>query len=177
MLCPRRMVITIATIGRAYFTRIPGSTSIPTDTKKIAPKRFLTGSTSFIILSASTVSARILPITNAPNALLNPTFVDITAIRQHSPKATIIIVSSFISLRVVRRNNGTMNKPTTNHSIRKKPIRIIELSISLPLGFPPSAMAPSITIITMARISSRMSTLITSPAKRCWVSPKSLKAL
>ena len=167
----------MAMIGRAYFTRIPGSTSIPTDTKKIAPKRFFTGSTSFIILSASTVSARMLPITNAPKAPLNPTFVEITAIRQHSPKATIIMVSSFISRRVFRRNSGMINSPTTNQSIRKKPIRMIELSISLPSGLPPSAMAPSITIITMARMSSRMSTLITRPAKRCCVSPKSSKAL
>ena len=79
---------------------------MPTDTKKIAPKRFFTGSTTLIILSASMVSARILPITKEPNALLNPTLVDMIAIKQQSPSETISSVSLFMILRVLRKNKG-----------------------------------------------------------------------
>ena len=57
--------------------------------------------------------------------------------------------------------------PTTNQSTRKKPILSTLLSIIPPSGLLPEAMAASITIITMAMMSSRMSTLITIPAKRC----------
>ena len=73
---------------------------MPTDTKKIAPKRFLTGSTTRMILSASTVSARMLPMTKAPNALLNPTRVERHAMAQQSPNETTVSVSSFINRRV-----------------------------------------------------------------------------
>ena len=127
----------------------------------MAPKRFFTGSTSFSILSASIVSARMLPMTKAPKAELKPTAVEIHAIRQHRPKATMTIVSSVISRRVCRKNVGTMKRPTTNHSTRKKPIFNTESSICPPLGSLPLAIADSITIMTM------MSTLITSEAKPC----------
>ena len=43
---------------------------MPTETKKMAPKRSFTGVVTRSMLSASTVSARMLPIMNAPNALL-----------------------------------------------------------------------------------------------------------
>ena len=95
---------------------------MPTDTKKIAPNRFFTGSTNRIILSASMVSAKMLPMTNAPKALLNPTFVEITAIKQHNPNATMSNVSLFINFLHFRKNIGTRKIPTTNHRIRKKPI-------------------------------------------------------
>ena len=147
-------------IGTAYSTRISGSTSIPTDTKNTAPKRFFTGSTSLIILSASTVSAKIDPMTNAPKALLKPTCVDRTAIAQHKPSDTMSSVSLLISLRMERNIHGIRNIPTTNQSTRKKPI-----------------FATSITINTMARMSSSMSTLITNPAKRCCRKPRSSNAL
>ena len=177
MLCPIRMVSTRQTIGMAYFTSTSGSTSIPTETKNTAPKRFFTGSTSLMILSASIVSARMLPMTNAPKALLNPTAEDITAIMQHKPSDTMTIVSSFINLRVLRRNGGMRNIPMTNHRMRKNPILNTLPSILPPSGLEPLAMALSITIITMASTSSSISTLITMPAKRCWRSPISSNAL
>ena len=154
-----------------------GSTNIPTDTKKMAPKRFLTGSTSFSICSASIVSARMLPMMNAPKADEKPTFVEKTAIAQHSPSDTINSTSSFTSLRILRRKAGTAKIPTTSHNTRKKPILTMEPSICPPSGLSPAAMALSITIMTMARMSSRISTDITSPANCCWRRPKSSKAL
>ncbi len=112
-----------------YSTSILGSTSIPTDTKKTAPKRFFTGSTSLMIFSASTVSASMLPMTKAPKALLNPTFVDITAMAQHSPREMISNVSLFINFLDERSNHGIAKMPTTNHRMRKNPIRITLPSI------------------------------------------------
>ena len=50
-------------------------------------------------------------------------------------------------------------------------------SIFSPLSVASEARAESITIITMASMSSRMSTLITMPVKRCCRSPRSSKAL
>ena len=108
-----------------------------------------------------------LPITNAPNAELKPTFVETTAMRQHRPSDTMSSVSLLTSLRVERRNHGTAKMPTTNHSTRKKPILTTEPIISPPSGLLPLAMADSITIMTMASMSSRMSTLITGCANFC----------
>ena len=150
---------------------------MPTDTKKMAPNRFLTGSTSFSMRSASTVSARILPMMKAPKADEKPTFVENTAIAQQSPNATISSTSALMRLRTLRRKNGTAKMPTTSHSTRKKPIFITEPSICPPSGLLPLAMALSITIMTMARISSRISTDITMPANCCCRKPKSSKAL
>ena len=164
-------------IGRAYEISMLGSTSIPTDTKKIAPNKFFTGSTKRIILSASMVSANMLPMTKAPKAELNPTLDETQAIAQQRPRATMSMVSLLISLRVWRRKVGMAKSPTTNHKIRKKPILNREPSICSPSGLLPDAIAESITIITIARMSSRISTLITSPAKRCCRNPMSSKAL
>ena len=154
-----------------------GSTNMPTDTKKMAPNRFLTGSTSFSIFSASTVSARMLPMMNAPNADEKPTFVENTAIAQQRPSDTISSTSALISLRTLRRKMGIAKMPTTSHSTRKKPIFTTDPNICPPSGLLPEAMALSITIITIASMSSNISTDITSPANCCWRSPRSSKAL
>ena len=58
----------IAAMAGPYSINTLGSTSIPTDTKKMAPNRSFTGATTRSMLSASTVSAKILPIIKAPNA-------------------------------------------------------------------------------------------------------------
>ena len=123
------------------------------------------------------VSASMLPITNAPKALLKPTWVETTAMRQHSPSATTSSVSSVMSFLTLRRNMGKTEMPTTNHSMRKKAIRMTLPSISPPSGLLPCATDDSITIMTMARMSSSMSTLMTSPANCCCRSPISSNAL
>ena len=70
MACPSNIVTIITSMGSQYCASTLGSTSIPTDTKNTAPKRFFTGSTSLSIASASTVSANMLPIMKAPKAAL-----------------------------------------------------------------------------------------------------------
>ena len=146
---------------------ICGSTSIPTDTKKMAPKRFLTGSTNFSIFSASTVSARMLPMIKAPKADEKPTLVEATAMAQHRPRDTMSSTSLLMRRRTRRRKIGMAKMPTTSHSTRKKPIFTTEPSICPPSGLLPLAIALSITIITIARMSSNISTDITSPANCC----------
>ena len=123
------MVSTRQRMGMAYSTRIFGSTSIPTDTKNTAPKRFLTGSTSFSMRSASIVSAKMLPMINAPKAELKPTLVENTAMAQQRPKATMSSTSLLISLRTWRSMSGIAKIPTTSHRIKKKPIRTTDCSI------------------------------------------------
>ena len=177
MACPMSMLPTNARIGMAYSIRILGSTSIPTETKKMAPNRFFTGSTSLIIFSASMVSAKMLPMTKAPKALENPTLVESTAMPQQSPNATIRRVSLLISLRTERRKSGMAKMPTINQRTRKKAIFITEPIICSPSGLLPPAMADSITIMTMASMSSSIRTLITMPANFCCRSPISSKAL
>ena len=143
----------------------------------MAPKRFFTGSTNLMIFSASTVSAKMLPMTKAPKALENPTLVESTAMPQHKPNATISKVSLLTSLRTERKNQGMAKMPTINQRTRKKPILTMEPNICSPSGLLPPAIAESITIITMARMSSSISTLITIPANFCCRSPMSSNAL
>ena len=71
-----------------------GATIIPTETKNIAPKRFLIGSTMRSICSLSAVSARMDPITNAPRAEEKPTDVASATIPKHSPMLTMSRISS-----------------------------------------------------------------------------------
>ena len=113
----------------------------------------------------------------APKALEKPTFVENTAIAQHIPNDTMSSTSLLMSLRTERKNSGMAKMPTTNQSTRKKPILTIAPNICPPSGLLPLAMALSITIMTMARISSRMSTDMTNPANCCWRNPRSSKAL
>ena len=100
-----------------------------------------------------------------------------TAIRQHNPSDTTRRVSSLMSLRTERRNMGMSDMPTTNHRMRKKPMRNTLPIISPPSGLLPVATADSITIITIASTSSNINTLITSEAKCCCRNPISSKAL
>ena len=92
---------------------------MPTETKKIAPKRFLTGSIRRSIFCASMVSASMLPMTNEPKAELKPTQEAKTAIPQQRASDTMSNTSSLTSLRTLRRKRGMKNSPTTNHNTRK----------------------------------------------------------
>ena len=58
------------TMGSQYCMSTSGLTNMPTDTKKMAPNKSLTGDTTRSMLSASTVSANMLPIMKAPKAEL-----------------------------------------------------------------------------------------------------------
>ena len=96
----------ITRIGNAYSPIIAGSTIIPTETKKIAPNKSLTGLTNRSIDSASIVSARIEPMIKAPKAAENPVLAAITTIPKQSARDTISNVSSLINLRQRFKNSG-----------------------------------------------------------------------
>ena len=93
-------------IGVLYCHSKAGSISIPTETKKIAPKRSFTGFMRCSICSASMVSARIEPMTKAPSAEENPAFVAIITIPKHSPRLTISKVSSLRKVFAFFRKDG-----------------------------------------------------------------------
>ena len=149
-------------MGTAYSNIIEGSTIIPTDTKKIAPKRSFTGLTRWSMCSASTVSAKIDPMIKAPNAAEKPVCAAITTIKKHIANDTISNVSSLISLRVLRSNKGINHIPTTNHKIKKNPSLPMLSSKSKPSTLLLTAIVESNTISTIARISSSMRMLITN---------------
>ena len=175
--CPRITAKVITTIGPAYSTIMAGSTIMPTDTKKMAPNKSLTGFTSRSILSASTVSARMEPMMKAPKAAEKPVCAAITTIPKQSPRETISKVSSLISFRHRFSNPGMRYIPTTNQSIKKNSSLAMLPSISVPSKLWLTAIVESITINTMARISSRISTLSTSPVNCFLRIPKSSNAL
>ncbi len=113
----------------------------------------------------------------APKADEKPTLVENTAMAQHRPRLTMSSTSLLIRRRTERRNNGTADMPTTSQSTRKKAMLTMLRSSCPPSGLEPLAMAESITIITMASMSSSISTLITRPANCCWRKPRSSNAL
>ena len=86
-------------------------------------------------------------------------------------------VSSLTSLRTDLRNSGTKAMPTTNQRMRKNTILAMLPTICSPSAPLPTAIADSITIMTIASMSSRMSTLITEPVNFCCLRPMSLNAL
>ena len=93
-------------MGTIYSMMRFTSTIMPTDTKKIAPKRFFTGATRCSICSASTVSAKMLPITKAPKAAEKPAAEAATTMPKQRARAVISSVSSFISGFSLRRAKG-----------------------------------------------------------------------
>ena len=97
--CPTMTASVMTRIGTAYWTIMPGSTIMPTDTKNTAPNRSLTGLTNRSMDSASAVSAKMEPMIKAPKAGENPVCEAMTTMAKQSPSETISSVSSLISLR------------------------------------------------------------------------------
>ena len=96
----------ITTIGSQYLASMAGLIIIPTETKNTAANKSFIGETRCSMCSASTVSAKMLPMTNAPKAGEKPANDANTTIRKHKASATISSVSSFISVRALRSNRG-----------------------------------------------------------------------
>ena len=113
----------------------------------------------------------------APKAAEKPTLDAVTTMPKHRARAVMSRVSSFMRGFILRRNIGMRYMPTVNHKMRKKPSCSMEVSIWVPSNSLLTARVESITMSTMARISSMMSTLSTSPAKRSLRSPISSNAL
>jgi hypothetical protein len=153
-----------------------GSSIMPTDTKKMAPKRSFTGFTKCSIRSACTVPASSAPMMNAPKAALKPALAAITTMIRHRAMAVISKVSSFISLRDRRSSVGMRKMPTANQRIRKKPNLPSSHSMACPLKCWLTATVLSSTINSTATTSSITNTPTTMVAKTCVFSPSSSKA-
>jgi hypothetical protein len=155
---------------------MPGSNSMPTDTKKMAPKRSFTGFTKCSMRSACTVSASSAPMMNAPNAALNPAFTAKTTMERHSATATMSNVSSFINLRVRCKRVGIRKMPMANHRMRKNPNFPSSHNMALPEKCWLMAKVLSSTKSITATTSSITKTPTTMPAKTCVFSPSSSNA-
>ena len=177
MVCPNMMAATMQRMGTIYSMMSDTSTIMPTDTKNMAPKRFLTGETKCSMVLPSSVSLRILPMTKAPKAAEKPTAEANTTMPKQRARAVMSKVSSFINGFAFLKNSGIRKMPTTNHRTRKNPNCRIDVSICVPSNSLLTASVESITINTIARMSSMMSTLSTRPAKRFCLNPMSSKAL
>ena len=106
MVCPSMTAAMMLMIGTMYSMMRFTSTIMPTDTKKMAPKRFLTGATRCSIFSASTVSARMLPMTKAPKAAEKPAAEAATTMPKQRASEVMSRVSSFIRGFSLRRAIG-----------------------------------------------------------------------
>ena len=104
--CPTMTANVMITMGQAYSTIMAGSTIMPTEVKKMAPNKSLTGVTSRSICSASTVSAKMDPMMKAPKAAEKPVWAASTTMPKHKAKATMSNVSSLISWRHFFNNRG-----------------------------------------------------------------------
>ena len=165
-------------MGSAYCKSRPGSTIMPTETKKTAPNKSLMGEMRCSIFSALGASAMSEPIMNAPRAEEKPRCVAKTTMPRQSPMATTTSVSSFINFCAHLKKLGTRYIPKTNHKIKKNTKRaMLSKSSIVDTSALATAIVVSITIMTMPAISSTMSTPKTISVKRCALSFKSSNAL
>ena len=150
---------------------------MPTETKKMAPKRSFTGLISRSMRSASTVSARMEPITKAPRAAEKPAFVAISTMPRQRPTLTISSVSPLRKRFALLRKEGIRKMPTTKQKSRNSPSFTTLPSSSMPSTVWLTAMVESRTISRTAKRSSTTRMPNTTPAK-CWSRrPMSSKAL
>ena len=131
-----------------------GSIIIPTETKKMAPNRFLMPDSRCSILSPSTVSARMEPITNAPRAAEKPAAVAKETIPKHRPMDMMRSISSLRYFSAFFRMMGITYSPTRNHKIRKNARRARLQSILPPENCCETARVESRTISSTAMRSS-----------------------
>ena len=83
-----------------------GSTIMPTETKKMAPKRFLIPVRRCSMRSPSTVSARMEPMTKAPRADEKPANEASATMPKQRPMAMMSSISSFRKRFAFLRRSG-----------------------------------------------------------------------
>ena len=154
-----------------------GSIIIPTDTKKTAPNKSFTGLVRCSTFSAEVVSARILPIINAPSSAEKPACTASTTIPKQSPMESINKFSSSNHFFAFFSNVGIKKIPMINHSERKnKSLRTIK-TISPPSICFVTAMVESNTISKITTMSSTINTPKTTRANCLVFTPSSSNAL
>ena len=171
------MQAAMTTTVSQFCPRTAGCTSMPTETKKTALKRFFNGVTKRCITSASMVSARMAPMTKAPRAVLKPACAASTTMPKHRPTATSSSVSSVMYLRIQRRNVGIRYMPKTNQTMRKKTSFTILHTSCPPSKVLLTLMVLSTTSSSTAMMSSTTSTAVTVEVYFCCFSFRSSKLL
>ena len=101
-----KVIITNARISFQYSNKICGSIIMPTETKKIAEKRFLILSVRCSIRWLSAVSDKMEPMTNAPSAEEKPTWLATITMAKHRPMEIISRFSSLIYFLNLRNSVG-----------------------------------------------------------------------
>jgi len=127
--------------------------------------------------SASTVPARMEPITKAPRAAENPLLTEKITIRKHRPMAMTSSNSSLMKRLMRLKMLGSTKMPTVNQMMRKNDNLRMLRSISSPLTVLLIAMDDRITMSTTAKRSSTMSTAKVMGTNRRLVMFKSVSAL
>lgn len=175
---PMMVATTSTKMGSACSSSSAGFTSMPTETKKTAPKRSLMGAIRCSIFSALGASAISEPMMKAPSAEEKPRCVASTTMPRHRPIATMTSVSSFIRRCAHLKKLGTRYMPSTNQSTRKNTRRpMLSSSSSEDTFVVATASVASSTIMIMPAISSTMRMPKTTSVKRCARIFKSSKAL
>ena len=151
--------------------------SMPTETKKMAPNRFFTGSIRCSIFSPYRVSLKILPMMKAPRAAEKPTLSASTTMPRHRAIAPISKVSLLSHFDAFFSRVGSRNMPDKNQSTRKNNSFRIAKSISVPAKDLVRARVLSKTSRIMATRSSTIRIPITNPVNCLVFSPSSSKAL
>ena len=119
------------------------------------------------------VSARMAPMTKAPNAVEKPAYDASTTMPKQSPTATMQSVSSVMYLRIQRKKVGIRKMPKVNHTIRKKTSFTRLMASSPPLKLLLTDTVERITNSKTATMSSTTSTAVTDDVNFCCFSFKS----
>ena len=144
-----------------------GLINMPTDTKNMAPNRFLREEIKCSILSAFVVSARMDPIMNAPNAGENPAYRAIITNAKHKAREKIKRISSLSKFFKNFKMDGKKKMPETNQRTRKKNNFETENSNSVPSNSRLIDRVVNITIKITAARSSTIRTLVTILVNFC----------
>lgn len=148
-----------------FSTTIVGSMSIPTETKKMAPKKSLMGLVTLSMFSRAMVSASMDPMMNAPSSADRSTLVANTTMPRHIPSDTTRSVSSLSQRFILFRKVGTRKMPQTSQTTMKNTSLPRLRSMSAPPKCLLTAIVPRNTITRMAKRSSKMSMPKTTSVK------------
>ena len=108
----------IGTIDFQFDAITEGSTIIPTDRKKMAPKRSFIPEVTRLTSSAWTVPAIRDPAIKAPSSMEKPSLLASRAIEKQSPMDRTASISSLMRSMILLRTVGRMYIPRSSHATR-----------------------------------------------------------
>ncbi len=115
---PMSTTSVMATIAPTFSTIDEGDKSMPTDTKKMAPKKSFKGLKSLSMRWPCTVPARTEPARNAPSAEEKPMEFASATMHRHSATDVISMISSVRAAATRASSDGTITMLSANHTSR-----------------------------------------------------------